>query len=134
MLLILNLPLIGLWVRLLNVPTPWLYAAILTFATLGVLGVNPSPIELSMLFVLGMLGFAMRLFDYPVAPVVVGLILGPLSEQQLRRALSVSQGDPGILVSTPLSAGLLMLSATILLWPLFAHAFRIRGPVISTGD
>lgn len=134
MLLILNLPLIGLWVRLLTVPTPWLYAAILTFATLGVLGVNPSPIELAILFVLGMLGFAMRLFDYPVAPVVVGLILGPLSEQQLRRALSVSQGDPGILVSTPLSAGLLMLSAAILLWPLFAHAFRIRGPVISTGD
>ena len=134
MLLILNLPLIGLWVRLLTVPTPWLYAAILTFATLGVLGVNPSPSELAVLFVLGMLGFAMRLFDYPIAPVVVGLILGPLSEQQLRRALSVSQGDPGILVSTPLSAGLLMFSAAILLWPLFAYAFRIRGPVISKGD
>ncbi len=77
MLVILNLPLIGLWVKLLAVPQPWLYAGILVFATMGTLAVNPSPVELGMLFGFGFLGYLMRRYDYPVAPMVVGLILGP---------------------------------------------------------
>ena len=98
MLLVLNLPLIGLWVRVLSIPRPWLYAGILVFATLGTIGANPSLVELGMLLVFGLIGFGMRRFGYPIAPVVVGLILGPLAEQQLRRALSISQGDPAVLV------------------------------------
>ena len=94
MLLVLNLPLIGLWVRVLSIPRPWLYGGILVFATLGTIGANPSLVELGMLLVFGLLGYGLRRFGYPIAPVVVGLILGPLSEQQLRRALSISQGDP----------------------------------------
>jgi len=77
MLLVLNLPLVGLWVRLLAIPTPWLYAGILVFATMGTIAAKPSVVELSMLAGFGVMGFLMRRFDYPVAPVVVGLILGP---------------------------------------------------------
>src|ERR1700754_5355272 len=79
MLLVLNLPLIGLWVRLLTVPKPWLYAGILVFATLGTIGANPSVFELGMLLGFGVLGYIMRLLGYPIAPPVVGLILGPLA-------------------------------------------------------
>src|SRR5215212_1822995 len=84
MLLVLNLPLVGLWVKLLTIPRHWLYAGILMFATLGTLGANPSTFELGMLLVFGLLGYVLRQFHYPIAPVVVGLILGPMAEQQLR--------------------------------------------------
>jgi putative tricarboxylic transport membrane protein len=107
MLVILNLPLIGLWVRLLAIPQPWLYAGIIVFATMGTLAVNPSPVELAMLFGFGYLGYLMRRYDYPVAPMVVGLILGPMAEAQLRRALQISLGDPMILLENPISATLL---------------------------
>ncbi|MFC5067867.1 tripartite tricarboxylate transporter permease [Flaviflagellibacter deserti] len=118
MLLVLNLPLIGLWVRLLAIPRPWLYGGILVFATLGTLGANPSAFELGMLAVLGVLGFGMRYFDYPVAPVIIGLILGPLAEQQLRRALAISQGNPSALVETPLAIGIYVICALIVVGPL----------------
>ncbi|MET0605441.1 MAG: tripartite tricarboxylate transporter permease, partial [Beijerinckiaceae bacterium] len=87
MLLVINLPLVGLWVHLLAIPQPWLYAGILVFAAMGTMAAKASVVELTMLFVFGFLGFLMRRYDYPVAPMVVGLILGPMAEQQLRRAL-----------------------------------------------
>ena len=107
MLLVLNLPLVGLWVRLLAIPQPWLYAGILVFATMGTIAAKPSVVELSMLAGFGVMGFLMRRFDYPVAPVVVGLILGPVAESQLRRALQISLGDPMVLLQSPMSATLL---------------------------
>jgi len=118
MLLVLNLPLIGVWVRLLAIPRPFLYAGILVFATLGTLGANPSPVELSMLFGLGFLGFLMRWFDYPIAPVIIGLILGPVAEQQLRRALAISQGDLTTLVSSPIAIVLYAVAAMALFGPM----------------
>jgi putative tricarboxylic transport membrane protein len=130
MLVILNLPLIGLWVRLLAVPQPWLYAGILVFATMGTLAVNPSPVELGMLFLFGYLGYLMRRYDYPVAPMVVGLILGPMAEQQLRRALAISQGDPMVLFHSPISSVLLLLAAAALIVPLIMRA-RGRGKVLA---
>ncbi|MGL5011985.1 MAG: tripartite tricarboxylate transporter permease, partial [Paracoccaceae bacterium] len=130
MLLVLNLPLIRLWVKLLSIPRPWLYAGILLFATLGTIGVNPSPVELSMLMIFGVLGYLMRLYGYPIAPVVVGLILGPMAEQQLRRALSISQGDWTTLVSTPVSAGILLLAVLAFVVPLVLR-LRGRGKILS---
>lgn len=124
MLLVLNLPLIRFWVLLLRIPRPWLYAGILLFATLGTIGVNPSPVELTMLAVFGFMGYGMRLYGYPIAPVVVGLILGPMAEQQLRRALAIAQGDWTTLVSTPLSAILLTVAALALIVPMI---LRLRG-------
>ncbi len=117
MLVILNLPLVGLWVRLLAIPQPWLYAGILVFATMGTLAVNGSPVELTMLFAFGFIGYLMRRYDYPVAPMVVGLILGPMAEAQLRRALQISLGDPMILLENPISATLLGIAFIALVAP-----------------
>src|SRR4051794_15858596 len=102
MLLVLNLPLIGLWVKLLTIPQPWLYAGILLFATLGTIGadgsttmIGPVPVSfgLGLLLAFGILGYVLRRFHYPIAPVVVGLILGPMAEKSLRQALQISQGN-----------------------------------------
>jgi len=117
MLLVLNLPLVGLWVRLLAIPQPWLYAGILVFATMGTIAAKPSVVELTMLTGFGVMGFLMRRYDFPIAPVVVGLILGPLAESQLRRALSISLGDPMTLVQSPISATLLGLACVALVAP-----------------
>jgi putative tricarboxylic transport membrane protein len=127
MLLVLNLPLIGLWVRVLSIPRHWLYGGILVFATLGTLGANPSLVELGMLLVFGLMGYGLRRFGYPLAPVVVGLILGPLAEQQLRRALSISQGDPTILVGSPVAIILLSIAALALFGPMLWRAFKPAG-------
>jgi putative tricarboxylic transport membrane protein len=129
MLLVLNLPLIGLWVRLLTIPKPWLYAGILVFATLGTIGANPSTFELGLLLAFGLLGYGLRRFHYPIAPVVVGLILGPLAEQQLRRALAISQGDPTILFATPVALVLYAVAAIALILPLILR-LRGRGEVL----
>ncbi|MBP9048436.1 MAG: tripartite tricarboxylate transporter permease [Tabrizicola sp.] len=130
MLVVLNLPLIGLWIKLLSIPRPWLYGGILLFATLGTIGVNPSPVELGMLILFGVTGYGMRLYGYPVAPVVIGLILGPLAEQQLRRALAIAQGDWWTMVSTPVSAVLLGVSVVFLVVPVLMR-LRGRGEVLS---
>src|SRR3569833_1108542 len=117
MLLVLNLPLVGLWVRLLAIPQPWLYAGILVFATMGTVAAKPSVVELTMLTGFGELGFLMRRYDVPIAPVVVGLILGPIAESQLRRALAISLGDPMTLVQSPISATLLGIAFIALVAP-----------------
>jgi putative tricarboxylic transport membrane protein len=104
LLLVLNLPLVGIWVKLLQIPRPYLYAGILTFAALGSYSVGASTSDLVLLFLLGLLGWSMRRFGYPVAPAVVGLILGPIAEEQLRRTLAISQGDPSVLVTSPFAA------------------------------
>lgn len=122
MLVIINLPLIGIWVRLLAIPQPWLYAGILVFATMGTLAVNSSAVELGMLFAFGFMGYLMRRYDYPVAPMVVGLILGPMAEAQLRRALQISLGDPMILLENPISATLLGIAFLALVAP-----FAMKG-------
>ncbi|MEI8152247.1 MAG: tripartite tricarboxylate transporter permease [Hyphomicrobiales bacterium] len=122
MLLVLNLPLVGLWVKLLAIPQPWLYAGILVFATMGTIAAKPSVVELSMLAGFCVMGFLMRRFDFPVAPVVVGLILGPVAESQLRRALQISLGDPMVLLQSPMSATLLAVAVLALLAP-----FALKG-------
>jgi putative tricarboxylic transport membrane protein len=92
MLLVLNLPLVGLWVKLLKIPKPQLYAGILIFATVGVYGMRQSAFDLVLLYAIGLLGVLMRRFDFPAAPVVIGMILGPLAEAQMRNAVSMGEG------------------------------------------
>ncbi|HKU85939.1 MAG TPA: tripartite tricarboxylate transporter permease [Casimicrobiaceae bacterium] len=116
-LLILNLPLVGIWVKLLEIPRPLLYAGILVFATLGAYGLRNSWFDLLLLYIIGLLGCLMRRFDIPVAPVLVGMILGPLAEQQFRRALAISQGDLTVFVAHPISATVLAITALILFGP-----------------
>jgi len=97
----LNLPLVGVWVKILEIPKPYLFAGILTFAMLGGYAVNGSPFDVVLLLVLGAVGYLMRRFGFPISPMIVGAILGPLAEVQLRRALDIAGGDLRTLVSTP---------------------------------
>ncbi|MEI7445354.1 MAG: tripartite tricarboxylate transporter permease [Burkholderiales bacterium] len=117
LLLVLNLPLVGLWVRVLQIPKPMLYSGILLFATLGAYSLHQSVVDLATLAVFGLLGFTMRRFGFPVAPAVIGLILGPLAEAQFRRALSISQGDVSVFFTQPISAGLLALTGLLIVGP-----------------
>ncbi|MFC3208708.1 MAG: tripartite tricarboxylate transporter permease [Mesorhizobium sp.] len=130
MLLVLNLPLIGLWVKLLTIPKHWLYAGILVFATLGTIGANPSVFELGILLACGLLGYGLRRFGYPIAPVVIGLILGPMAEQQLRRALAISQGDITVLFHSWIAIGLWVLAIAAVVVPMIMRA-RGKGEVLA---
>ncbi len=126
MLLVLNLPLVGLWVRILRIPPPLLYAGILVFATIGTYGISNSVVDLMLLYAIGAVGFLMRRYDFPTAPVVIGMILGPLAEQEFRRAMTISNGDWGVFVTKPLSATLLALAALALAGPLLWRLSRRR--------
>jgi putative tricarboxylic transport membrane protein len=126
-LLLLNLPLVGVWVRLLAIPMPLLYGGILVFATLGVYSYNQSVFDLGLLFVFGIVGYLMRRFDFPVAPCIIGMILGPLAEQNFRRALSITQGDYSVFFTHPISATLLAIAALIVVAPLLLR-LRQRRP------
>jgi len=124
LLLVLNLPLIGLWVQVLKIPRPLLYAGILVFATLGAYSLHQSVVDLVTLYVFGLLGFMMRRWGFPVAPAVIGLILGPLAESQFRRALAISQGDPSVFFTHPISATLLAITAALVLVPWLVRVVR----------
>jgi putative tricarboxylic transport membrane protein len=130
---------------LLQIPRPYLYAGIVFFATLGAYSVNLQAFDLAILLVLGLLGFLMRRFGLPVLPLVLGVILGPRLEQQLRTSLQLSQGSISGLFSEPLAIVVYVIVALVLAWPL---ARRLRhgtsrstidtqqdaGPDVDAGD
>jgi putative tricarboxylic transport membrane protein len=116
-LLVLNLPLVGLWVKLLKIPPPWLYAGIIVISTAGVYGAGNSIFNVGLLYAFGLLGYLMRRFDFPAAPLIVGLILAPMAEQSMRQALTISQGEWSTFVTRPLSASLLAIAALLLIAP-----------------
>jgi putative tricarboxylic transport membrane protein len=124
MLLALNLPLAPMWAKLLRVPRPYLYAGILFFACVGAYAVSGSPIDLVVLLAIGGIGFLMRRFGLPVLPAIIGVILGPDAELQLRRALQIADGDVTTLVSTPLSITVYAVIALLFVVPL---VLRRRG-------
>ena len=117
MLLVLNLPLIRLWVKILSVPRALLYSGILVFATLGVYSLANSLIDVLIMYLIGVVGFFMRRYDFPVAPMILGVILGPLLEQQFRTTLQISQGDLTVFLTRPISAILLLTAAAALILP-----------------
>ena len=130
-LLVLNLPLVGLWVKLLKIPPPWLYAGIIVVSVIGVYGAGNSVFNVGLLFAFGLLGYVMRRFDFPAAPVLVGLILSPLAEQSMRQALTISQGDWSTFVTRPISATLLALAVLMLIVPpLYRLQARRRTPQV----
>jgi putative tricarboxylic transport membrane protein len=118
MLLLLNLPLAPLWARLLRTPRPYLYAGILFFATLGALAVNVQAVDLALLLVFGLLGLMMRRFGLPVLPLIIGVILGPRIERQLRQSLQLGGGDWLSLFTEPVAIIVYVLMAVLLLMPL----------------
>ncbi len=128
LLLALNLPLIKLWVKVLQIPRPMLYAGILLFATLGVYAATSSVNQVFIAYAIGLIGWGMRHFDFPIAPVILGLILGPMMELQFRRALLVGNGDLTIFVTRPLTLTLLLLTGLALVVPYLPRIIaRIRG-------
>jgi putative tricarboxylic transport membrane protein len=117
MLLVLNLPMVGLWVKLLKIPKAPLYAGILIFATVGVYGMRQSAFDLFVMFGLALVGVVLRRFDFPTAPVIVGLILGPLAEAQFRNAMSIGEGSVAVFFQRPMSATLLAIVVLVLVTP-----------------
>jgi TctA family transporter len=115
MLLVINLPLIGLWVKLLNVPYRLLFPAILVFCLIGIYTVNNSTTDVLLTAVFAVLGFLLTKFGCEPAPLVLGFILGPLMEENLRRSMVLSRGDPMIFVTRPLSLELLVMAAAVVL-------------------
>ena len=129
MLLVLNLPLIAVWVKLLQIPAPLLYAGILVFATIGTYGITQSPVDLVLLYLIGGIGYLMRRYDFPAAPVIIGMILGPLAEQNFRQAMTISAGDWTVFFTRPLSATILALAALALFGPKLYRSRCGRSPI-----
>ena len=123
MLLVLNLPLAGMWAKVMLVPRRLLFGGILVLASLGAYSLNRSMLDLGLLYAAGGIGCAMRLFNIPLVPAVLGLVLGPLSELQFRRAMAINEGDPSIFLTHPLSAALLGLAAVLLAGPFLLRRF-----------
>jgi putative tricarboxylic transport membrane protein len=111
-------------VKILQIPRPLLYGGILVFATIGTYGISQSWIDLLLLYAIGAIGYLMRRYDFPAAPVIIGMILGPLAEQEFRRAMTISQGDPTVFLSKPLSATLLALALAALIGPHLYKAMK----------
>jgi putative tricarboxylic transport membrane protein len=131
MLLVLNLPMIALWVKMLKIPAPLLYGGILMFATIGTYGISQSYVDLVLLYIVGFIGFLMRRFDFPTAPVIIGMILGPLAEQNFRQAMTISQGDMTVLLTRPLSATLLVLAFVAVIGPQIYALVQKRKPAVA---
>ncbi|MCX2729711.1 tripartite tricarboxylate transporter permease [Saccharopolyspora sp. NFXS83] len=129
LLLVLNLPLAPVWAKLLQIPRPYLYAGILFFASIGAYAVGGSSLDLLVLFIVGLIGFAMRRYGLPVLPAIIAVILGPTAEQQMRRALQISDGQVIGLVNTPFSITVYAVVLLILAWPLLARVLPRRAAV-----
>ena len=129
MLVLLNLPLIGLWVRLLTIPYYLLFPAIMAFAAIGIYSINSNAYDLYALALFGALGYTLVRFGCEPAPLLLGFILGPMLEEHLRRAMIISRGDPTVFVTRPISAALLAFSVIVLVIVLLPAVRRKREEV-----
>ncbi|WP_028710746.1 tripartite tricarboxylate transporter permease [Paracoccus pantotrophus] len=133
LLLIINIPLIGIWVRLLQVPYGYLYPAVVMFMCIGAFTIHNNPFDVFSIMVFGLMGYGMRVLAFPVAPLILGFVLGPLMEEHFRRAMTISFGDPMVFLQRPVSAGILAITALFLLFSLVsfirakAAGTRARG-------
>ena len=115
MLVIINLPLVGLWVRLLRVPYRLLYPLILIVCCIGVYSVNNAPTDVYLTAAFALVGYWLVKHDFEPAPMLLGFVLGPLMEENLRRAMLIARGDWTVFLTRPISAGLLVVSAILLI-------------------
>ena len=126
MLVVINLPLIGIWVRLLRVPYRYLFPAILVFCCIGVYSLNNSAIEVVIMVIFGLLGYVFSKTGCEGAPFLLGFILGPLMEENLRRAMLIARGNPMVFLNRPISAVLLAISALLLLLVILPNVRKKR--------
>ena len=117
-LLILNLPLVGIWIKILQIPANWLYTAIIVVCTASVYSVSRSSFDLLILFIFGFIGFCFKKHNFSPTPLIIGIIIGPLAEQSLRQAMIISMGDWSTFITRPISASILGLSIFLLILPL----------------
>jgi TctA family transporter len=115
LLVVLNLPLVGLWVKLLKVPYRWLFPSIIMFCAIGNYSINNSAMDLYLVALFGVLGYTLMKLEFEPAPLILGYVLGPLMEENLRRALLISRGDPSVFFSRPISLAFMIASILILI-------------------
>lgn len=133
MLLVLNLPLIGLWIKLLDIPQKYLMAPILVFASVGVFSVSSNEFDLYLMAGFGLLGYLLHKLECEPAPLMLGFVLGPMLEQYLRRSLILSHGDALVFFQRPISAGILTVAALVLLL-MVVPSIRKRREVVFVED
>ena len=138
-LLILNLPLVGVFVNLLRVPYPYLYPSILVFSIIGVYAVNGSVVDVWIMLIMGVLGYVLRKLDFETAPIVLGVVLAPMIELALRQSLAMSDGHYGIFFQRPIAATLLTIGAVMILLNLITFVrrgidWRARMALAEKGD
>jgi len=129
MLLVINLPLVGIWVRLLRVPYRLLFPSIVIFCAIGIYSINNAPMDVILAGVFGLLGYWLIKHDFEPAPLLLGMVLGPLMEENLRRALLLSRGDWTVFLTRPISAGLIAVAAALLVLALLPALRKKREEV-----
>lgn len=125
LLLLLNLPLIGLWVRILTIPYHILYPAILMFICIGVFSVKNATFDIFTVIIFGILGYTMRVLAFPAAPLLLGFVLGPMLEENFRRAMLLSRGSFDIFYTRPLSLTFMMITVALLTWTAWLAIRRV---------
>lgn len=134
MLVILNLPLVGLWVRLLTVPYHYLFPVIVVICAIGAFSVSNSLLDIQLMAGFGLLGYVFYKLDCEAAPLLLGFILGPMMEEYLRRAMALSRGDFSVFVTRPISATLLALSLIVLALVVLPSFRRTREQAFHEDD
>ena len=129
MLLVINLPLVGLWVQLLRVPYRLLFPAILIFCYIGVYSLNNAPFDVVITAVFGLVGYVLIKLDFEPAPMLLGFVLGPLMEENLRRAMLIARGDPTTFLTRPISATLIAIAVFLLVIALLPMIRKKRDEV-----
>jgi TctA family transporter len=129
MLVILNLPMIGLWVKLLQVPYRLLFPAIMAFSAIGIYSVNNSSFEIYLTAVFGIVGFVCMRLGFPLAPMLLGYVLGPMMEENLRRSMLMSGGDATVFVRQPISLAFIIATAAILVVMVMPAVRKRRGEI-----
>jgi len=129
MLLVLNLPLIGLWVKILKVPYHFLFPLIILFCIIGSYVTNNNPYDVIIMVIFGVIGYAIKKLNYEAAPLVLALVLGPMMESALRQSMVISEGNIGVFLSRPISATFLILAALIFFSPLFLKKRTLIEPL-----
>jgi TctA family transporter len=115
MLLVLNLPLVVIWVRLLSIPYPYLFPAIIGFCCIGILSISNNPFHVYTMIVFGLGGYLLMKLDFEPAPLLLGFVIGPMLEENLRRSFVLSDGNPLVFVQRPVAAGLLAIAVIALI-------------------
>lgn len=134
MLLVLNLPLIGLWVKILEIPYRFLFPLILFFCLVGAFSLNNNPSEMVIMLVFGVVGYFLRKLKYPLAPAILAMVLGPMLEASLRRSLLMSSGSGMIFLTRPISLAMILISVALLVFSAFPAMKKKREQLAQASD